>query len=221
MIFNLQLITYVIGLSFLSGTCHAQGQAGLPTGGSDNTTNDRNSNGKLESTNLKVHLPSLTKIAVDIDNPKSDISGPVVFTQSFKFDESSGILNEWAQKEIWWKVYVPTAKEGELDDEKDLRFVMNCIIQGSSDSDTDQHTFKLFAQEPYLHPLEGDTWQSIINEANMGCPTGECVHKDGCEDLPMPRWDQMYLQEHIPALEDESGDGDGNEKEWYKKLSGR
>ncbi|OCF76170.1 hypothetical protein I204_03469 [Kwoniella mangroviensis CBS 8886] len=213
MIFNLHLITYLIGLSFLYGTCHAQGQAGLPTGGSDNTTNDRNSNGKLESIDLKVHLPSLTKIAVDINNPKSDISGLMVFTRSFKFDESSGILNEWAQKEVWWKVYDPTAKEGEMDDEKDLRFVMNRYRS--------THFHSIRAQEPYLHPLEGDTWDSIINEANMICPTGECVHKDGCEDLPMPKWDQMYLQEYEPEIEDESGDGDGDEKEWYKKLSDR
>ncbi|KAK6910495.1 hypothetical protein I203_104527 [Kwoniella mangroviensis CBS 8507] len=156
MIFNLHLITYLIGLSFLYGTCHAQGQAGLPTGGSDNTTNDRNSNGKLESIDLKVHLPSLTKIAVDINNPKSDISGLMVFTRSFKFDESSGILNEWAQKEVWWKVYDPTAKEGEMDDEKDLRFVMNCIVQGSSDSDTDQHTFTEYEPENEDESGDGD-----------------------------------------------------------------
>ncbi|WVW85631.1 hypothetical protein I302_107669 [Kwoniella bestiolae CBS 10118] len=203
---TISLLPLTLLFASLISMCHGLAPA-LETGSdgkrkTEKVTQEGRADEKLQFSQVNVKIPSLTKLTLDLGRPEAErrpeVIGPATHNVSFSYDPGSEIVNEWSQTEVNWLVYRPMADPEKLDDENDLKFLMNCIIQASSQSDKIEHSFKVSAEKPYLLPLEGDTWDSIIHEANMICPTGKCVHKDGYEDLPMPKWDQMFLQEHVP-----------------------
>ncbi|WVW85630.1 hypothetical protein I302_107668 [Kwoniella bestiolae CBS 10118] len=130
------------------------------------------------------------------------ISGSEDLSLGFNFDnldDSKIVDGRWVQQNFKWLIYDPGIGADGLADEG-LRFEMNCSFQASfTNRSTVTHTFKLDTTEPYVHPVDdkGETWDQIVNGANIICPTGECVYKGegGCGETQIPKWDQRLLED--------------------------
>ncbi|WWC63288.1 uncharacterized protein I303_105888 [Kwoniella dejecticola CBS 10117] len=143
---------------------------------------------------LSIGIPSQTKV---IGSDKEFV-GPVAYSQSFEFldaeteDDIKG--GKWLTKDFEWWVNQPSPSVtvGDLGQES-VKYKMNCTAQAAKPVGK-TYSFKINAEKPYVHPTDGMKWEDIVQHANVICPAGECVDKDGCEDLPMPKWDLNFLQ---------------------------
>ncbi|OCF57276.1 hypothetical protein L486_04732 [Kwoniella mangroviensis CBS 10435] len=102
----------------------------------------------------------------------------------------------YAPKPFWWLIYAEDTNEVNAN-EDNLKYNMSCKAQLLEDHKAgDYYNVKLDTTAPYVHPISGGDWNQILTKANVIWQTGECVAKDGCKGLEIPKWDQTYLEKY-------------------------
>ncbi|WVW85632.1 hypothetical protein I302_107670 [Kwoniella bestiolae CBS 10118] len=112
--------------------------------------------------------------------------------------------NATAAAPFWWLIYDTTVKKEDLKDEH-IKYNMSCKAQLLEGIDkAGYYSFGLDIESPYLSPIPWDDWDSVVNEANVICDSGECVAEDGCKGLEMPKWNQAFLEDYAKTVKKET-----------------